>query len=603
MMEISVDTRAFSEVPPDEHVRIEPPNPSALVVGDAMEIRRSSDGTEILTAQASSATEIPLVDKTLDDVLSKCERDLRNNPDSPRFRLNLGLALLNRGKRTEGVGALRAVLEADPTNFIALNALAVALFNEGYLDEAALLYRRTIERYPESATASIGLASIALRRSDFIDAATHLEMAIAADRTQVTAHILLALVALKLAKPQRSISVLRNALRDNVKSAELHQMLAISYWVMGDLKRAERAFHAALAVNPNLASAVHGLALILIHQKRIDDSLMLLSSRLEREPTDAQSRSLISDSYVSAGRYKQARVHLQRLLEAGQWSAAPKELARINNNIGYCFAMEQRVTEAEDRLLTSIKTDPLFSPRPYENLARVYLVKDRIKDALRTLDAALAAKFETSDLRFLRQFCLVKLGRYTEAKEELRILVAQDGAPSVAYAVLGWLLVEWTDDPDSAIAVLKKGLDRWSRDPLILNNLAYAHLTRGESAAARMVLDLLPSDFGPEPFTVATRGMLSLIEGDIEGGEELYSEAEKLASHRGERALSSLLRQKRLLEVARAYIRLGDPVKAIDALHKGAQIDTLDQPYPFYRQITHLLNDLEGQKGILRQTH
>lgn len=595
MIGTSVDTRAFSEVPPDRRVRLEPPNPSALVVGDVMEVRRSLHGADVSSTRTSHTEEIPSVDKTLDVVLSICERDARNHPNNPRVNLNLGLALLNRGKRLEGIETLRTVLEQEPTNFVALNALAVALFNEGNLVEAALWYHRILDQYPKSSGASMGLASIALRESNFIDAVNHLERALRANRAQVAPHILLALVKLRLDQPQSAIATLRTALRDNVRSAELHQTLAVAYWIKGDLNRAERAFHAALAVNGHLASAIHGLASLLIQQKRTEESLMLLSSHLEDAPDDAQSRNLISDSYVNAGQYKQARAHLQKLIELYQSRAAldQKEFARISNNIGYCFAMEQRHTEAAESLLTAIKICPSFGPQPYENLSRVYLAVNRVKDALRILDRALTGNIEATGLRILREFCLVKLGRYNEAIEELRNLVAMDEAPSVAYADLGWLLVEWADDPDSAIAVLRRGLDRWSSDPMILNNLAYAHLSRGEATAARMVLALIPSGFDPEPFTMATRGFLHLVEGDIDGGQTFYSEAEKLAARRGERKLPALLRQKRALETGRAYLRIGDTDKALDMFRKGVAIDTKDQPYPFGQQIRKLLDDLQ----------
>jgi len=594
----SIDTLAFDEVRLGERFRVEPPPGSTLVAGDTVEVTRSREGTNVVSAIEISVDDAPPVERLLDEVIARCKRNVSERPNDSRSRLNLALALVNRGRRTEAIVELKRVLELMPDDFVALSALASAHLTDGNLDEAAELYNRIGAIFPNSSTAHMGLASAALRRDDFVGAAKHLETAVSVDCRLVPARLLLAMVQLKLNKAHRAISILREGLREDNRSAELNHCLAIVYLCVGDTRRAEKSFRAALYLNPGLSAAVHGLALLLLHQKRTDDVTSFLSKRLDSSPNDFASRELLAHAFVVSKEFKKARAQLMHLVDGSAGEVlSGHDAARINNNVAYCYAMESKYSEAEERLLLSIKTEPGFGPQPYENLARVYLALGRTRDALRTISRALDRGLDSIGLHELRAFCLSALKRYHESVEELRSLVKRTDAPASAYADLGWMLTEWEEDYDSAIAVLREAMDRWNDDPKILNNLAYAHLMRGESGAARLVLDLIPEGYGPEPYSVATRGFLKIAEGQIEEGERNYNAAEHLAARMGNRDLALAIRQKKFLEVSKEHFRQGRFDEAVEALRKGSEIEQNSQPYPFESQLKSLLAAASAEEG------
>jgi tetratricopeptide (TPR) repeat protein len=594
----SIDTQAFDEVQLGERFRVEPPPGNTLVVGDTVEVTRSQGGMNVVPTVDISADGPPPVERLLDEMIARCERNVREHPEDIRSRLNLALALANRGRRSEAIEELKHVLELTPDDFVALNALASAHLNAGNLDEAAKFYRRIAAIFPKNSTAYMGLASLALRGGNFIGAAQHLETAISIDPRLVNGHVLLAMVQLKLNKPRQAVSILREGLRENARSAELNHALAIVYLVAGDLRRAEKSFRTALYLNPGLSAAVHGLALLLLSQKRIEDVISLLSKRLVLVPNDISSRELLAHAFLVSKDFKKARAHLKHLVDESAGAVlSGQDAARINNNIAYCYAMEAKYGEAEEHLLLSLKIYPGFAPQPYENLVRVYLAVGRTREALKTIDRGLDIFRDSIGLRELRAFSLTLLKRYNDAIEELRKLVQRENAPASAYADLGWLLTEWDEDYDSAIAVLRAALDRWSDNPKILNNLAYAHLMRGESGAARLVLELLPKGFGPEPYSVATQGFLKIAEGQIAEGESDYNFAEGLAARAGNRDLALAIRQKKFLEVSREHLRQGRFDEASDALRKGSEIEQNSQPYPFAAQLKSLLATVCAEHG------
>jgi tetratricopeptide (TPR) repeat protein len=592
MIGTSVNTHVFTEAPIDERFRVEPPTSgTASLVSDPMEITRSSSGdTNVSPTFDTESIEAPSVEKTLDDVIHRCERELRVRPDDQRLQVNLALALLNRGYRNDGIAQLEMVLAKHPTNFVALNTLAAARFHGGDLEQSHELYQRILDLYPNSSAAPMGLASIAVRRDDFLDASEHLERAVKIAPKLTTAQYLLAMIQLKLNKPQKAISVLRRALREDVRSPELNQGLGVAFLLVGDPRRAERAFLAALSLNPELASAIHGLSLLLLQERRFEEAIEVLQRRLTAFPTDIQGRELLSHAFVTCGMFKLARLQMLKLLNHFESEKPPnkKELARLNNNVGFCLASEGKFYEAHEKLLLSLNYDQYFGVQPYENLARLYLTQNRFDKALETIDASLANGLDSTSLRLLRELVLVNLGRHKDAVRELNQIISKGDAPASAYADLGWLLSDWEDDYDTAILVLNEGIKRWSHDQKILNNLAYAHLMKGDSNSAREILDSIEELRSDSPYTIATRGLLSLIEGDIETGEQYYTRAEKIAQNMGNQDLALAVKQKKFLELGKAYIRNNDRLRASECIKKGMALEQAKRTFPFALQLKQL---------------
>jgi len=593
MIGTSLDPQAFSEVPTEERLRVDPSPYSPMVISDAIEITRSPEGTEVTPASDVITTDIPPVERTLDQIIEKCEREVRAHPKSHRPIVNLAIALLNRGRRDEGIAKLEEALAYKEDDYVALALLAAAYFHAGSLEKSRTIYLRILEIFPSSSAAYQGLASISLRQGDFLSAATDLAKALEADPNQVAARCLLAMVNFKLGKPNQAIALLRKGLRDNVTSSELNQTLAVAFLLAGDLRRSERAFHTTLSLRPHMPSAVHGLVVVLFQQRRIEDAISVLARQVAFSPNDRQSREMMAHAFVMSKRYNAARPQLTHLLEALEKTTPQntREKSRINNNIGFCFAMEGKRREAEKSLVASIEIDPKFGVQPYENLARLYFSEKRYGEALERVDAALALDLDTPDLHLLREVCLVNLGYYQEAVTELEQLLRSGNAPAAAYADLGWLLSEWFEDYDSAIAVLKQGFEKWSDNQLIINNLAYVHLMRGETASARYLLALIPES-NNQPTIVATRGLLLIMEGNIEAGEGLYKKAEVIAAQLGDRDLMFAIRQKKYLEAARAYLQIGALTVGKDYLTKGLSINSVSRIYPFVKQLSQLSQHL-----------
>jgi tetratricopeptide (TPR) repeat protein len=589
MITTSVDPKDFSQIIPEERFSVDAPQTNPLMAASSLDVTRTENGLAFSVAGKTEGPELLNVERTLQDIVARCEKDLKVHPQSARSMFNLALALINAGRSDAGAELLREILRMEPTNYVALNSLALFLFNQGRLQEATQEYLHLHSAYPRDPSPLINVASIALREGDFVNAARYLERAVALDGCSAMAKYLLAMVLLRLGKNSQSVGLLRGALRDSGPSAELSQGLAIAYLISGDSKRAERAFLTALAINKQMASAVHGLALLRLQQHRPDEVVETLLEHLSHNAGDSQARELVAQAYLQLGQFSRARGQLTLLVPPKAETPEDRlELARINNNIGFCFANEGKVHEAELWLKRSVLLDGKSTAAPYTNLGRVFFSQGRLEEALDVLEQVDQLNLTNSDSSLLKSSVLIHLQRTDQAIEVLQSLVNSGSAPAAAYAELGWLLADWREEYDAAVAILREGFERDSSNVFLLNNLAYVHLMRGEPAAARAILDQV-GDINQNPIVLtATRGLLSLWEGDIEGGEELYKKAESLAFQNGLRDLAISIRQKRHLEISRAYLRSGKTLDAATHIRLGLLAAGGQQFYRYFDQLFQL---------------
>jgi Tfp pilus assembly protein PilF len=79
------------------------------------------------------------------------------------------------------------------------------------------------------------------------------------------------------------------------------------------------------------------------------------------------------------------------------------------NNIGFCFASEGKISEAELWLKRSMLLDGKSTVAPYTNLGRVFLSQGRFKEALSILTQLDDLNLVTPDSTLLKSAILVNL--------------------------------------------------------------------------------------------------------------------------------------------------------------------------------------------------
>jgi len=596
MITSSVDTRAVSEVVPTDDMRVSPPTSPLLAMSDAFNVAQLDGRVEVSLVDEPPFEESLSAEKIQEKLIEELLADFRKYPDSARVMTKLGMAFLNAGKLVEAAERLEASLDINPDNIPALSALARVRLKTHKTNESEQLYRRVLEIDNQNVNALINLASIALRSKDYLGAVQWMERVIEENPVQSAAQYVIAMIYLQLGRSREAIAKLRSAIRETPKSAELRQGLAVSYVIIGDQKRAEEQFKTALLLRRSYPEALYGLATLLAGQNRSEESADLLLNYLSSTPDDLKARELLAHAYVLGAQFGKARTQLFTLLDSptAKLRLSTLEISKVHNNIGFCYAREGRLSEAEKQFASAIELDKASPVETYENLLRAYLsdISTNAKKAISLIETAASRGITSTDFSLLQASALVRVGKHSGAIDVLQKLVLEGNAPVAAYADLGWLLGDWDENYSAAIAVLNEGLDKFGSSPQIVNNLAYSHLELGQVTAANLLINLLPPDDEKLPHMLATKGLLLLWQGQIKEGDRFYKLAADRAGQQGNRPLMLAIRQKRSLEVARALVREGQLDDVTNLIQEGLETPHHGLPFKFDKELSNLLHEI-----------
>lgn len=584
--ESAIPTTKKEFVPAHPEFRLGPPGNNPLVPAAPVSFTQCGSGfdfewtEEVLQSSGAHAKRIS------DDIILRSRQDVERGPSSARAHSNLGLALLTQGRTDEAARELERALQLNPTHYVAAVSIARVKVLQSRFAEAEGIYRGLCRTYPANTTLLTSLAHIAIRQGEYGEAASLLRQVIDIGKDAPASRYLLAISLLRTGQYREAAAHLRAATHSEVRSPLLHHALGVAYVLLGNHGRAIRSFRTALTLAPGMREAVHALANVLLWEGKIDESVCVLADYLGDKPDDLEAREILAGDYKEQGQYKNARLQLAKVLESipDEDKESPHKTARLANNIGVCLDFEGNAAEAERWLASAIELCPDRGPTSYHNLARLYMRTDRPRRAEQVLAACRVYFPEDQGTRLLLSLSLQRQNRIDEAVTELQGLVGGGNAVPEAYADLGWLLSDEKVSVDAALDVLRAGHERFPNHAAIVNNLAYVLLMRGEPAAARTVLESFPRRKWPKTVPVettltATWGLLRLWEGDLEEGEAFYREADKIASMSGDPLLARTVKQKMRLELARAYIRLGNLESALHQVRLGLSVKDASKAY------------------------
>jgi tetratricopeptide (TPR) repeat protein len=433
------------------------------------------------------------------------------------------------------------------------------------------------------------LAAIAMKRFDFEKAERLFRRAIDLGENGVVPKYSLAMVLLRLGRNREAISLLKSAVRSEVRSPALYQALGVAYAFAGDRSRAELHFRTALALAPNMPEAVHGLSRILIDEGKASTALQLLSQYLEQTPNDDPARELLARAYDGIGQHRSAAQQLisvfNRLPEDSEDAAVLNHKAHLASAIGTYFGFDRKEEESELWLLRAIKLAPRQAALPYQNLGRLYIRTDRDVEAFRLLSQCRKLFPRDQDTYILLSRVYENQGLYDEGIHVLEPLIKAGTANASVYSTLGCML-EYRRESSRAVMVLKEGHEKYPDDYTIIHNLAYVLLMSGEAVEGRRILETYQRILNEatneepdyEPVLTATWGLVYMLEGKIEVGIQFYKQAAKLAARLGNRQLAGAVMQKMHLEVAKLFLNQSDYASARREIDAGLLVKRGREP-------------------------
>jgi len=274
-------------------------------------------------------------------------------PDQPELQRALARALRLTGAIEEAIACYRRALALDPGDARAHEELGLLLSARGAPDQAAEHLRTAVARDPHLVAARVELADLLSRDGRTPEAAAELRAALARDPANWGAHYRLGVVLMRLGPEQldEAMACFRRAISGVPGHAAAHLQLGLAFWNRGDPAPAIALAERATRLDPKLPAAHGVLGAMLRTVGRTEEAITSLRAAVAADPNDAtatlhlgacvcetvsgnaaEGLALLQRAVALAPRNVQAHIQLCRMLaEMGRRDEA---LAAYRNALG-----------------------------------------------------------------------------------------------------------------------------------------------------------------------------------------------------------------------------------------------------------------------------
>jgi tetratricopeptide (TPR) repeat protein len=513
--------------------------------------------------------------RVLDEIVRRSEIDVARYPDSTLLRANLGLSLFRANRLDEAEEQLRRAITDKRSSLLANVTLASVLWARGSLHEARNVLTTVLARHPDNTEALRVLADVAIGQGRF-DEASELWKRIDELDPGALPPYQIGVLDLVAKRSNEAIRHFKLSVRRDPRSARSHHALGVAYAIAGQMPKALNAFRIAARLDPDMPEALHGIATALRGLNRDDEALAILARGVENHSHQYRLHELLSLIYVERKYFREALSQLYLALRDLQELGGDHQIdiARVANNLGVCYVQTKGWSEAKQAFRRAMDAFPTGRTIPANNLGLVAITNAEYESAREVLVALRDDRLADEDTLLLLAESYSRQGEYVDAVEVLDACINEGLASWKTYATQGVFLSDNLKEFERAIAVLREGYAHFPAVALVRNNLAYAYLMAADPEDAREILDATDAPDSPLDATllIATRGLLSLWEGDMDRGREFYDKASRMASDLGKHWFARQVRQKKHLELARALLREGRQGDAVEEVKAGLSV-------------------------------
>ncbi len=423
----------------------------------------------------------------------------------------------------QALAALRSDVAAAPGDAELQLALAGLLGDTADVSSAEAEYRKIVatSRVDKLVSdAHVGLASLLMRNNRIPDAKAALAETLQREPTNGRALGLRGQIALADGDAEAAIGDLRAALRDDPNSNTLQKLLASAYRSSGQPLLAKETLMNAVQQNPSDESLRRALFAVAVSLREWD---LALAQTNALESLGAPADGVLDRRFqVAVGRND-----FEGALALAKQLAQSKQRAGLGEfYMGAALQALQRPDEAEAHYLAALNAKP-DAIEPLGALVRLYLEKDRAKDAEQLLNQKIASSPSNAVANHLLGQVLLSEKRAKDAVKALsRAIELRSNWPlpyrslAAAQAAIGdpvatesayrqgvaathdaqlyvdlALFLDQAKRYDEAVAVYEEGLTHNPGSQVLANNLAMSLVARDSTAANLARAETLVSAF------------------------------------------------------------------------------------------------------------
>jgi serine/threonine protein kinase/tetratricopeptide (TPR) repeat protein len=269
-------------------------------------------------------------------------------PDLSAPRVNLGLALKDKGLLDEAILTYQEAIDLQNDDMLAHTNLGNALRDKGQLDKAVNAFHEALRLKPDFAPAHDGLGTVFFKQRRLDEAIAAYHRAIDSDPDWAFAHNHLGLALAAKRDFDKAVSAFREAVRAKPEAAEFHNNLGFMLVIQGQVGEAITAYREAIRLGPDLSMTMNNLAwqLATCPDPKLRDpaeAVRLANRAVQLAPRQGAFQNTLGVAFYQAGEWQSAVTALNASMERNkggdssdwfflamaQWQLGDKQQARL----------------------------------------------------------------------------------------------------------------------------------------------------------------------------------------------------------------------------------------------------------------------------------
>ncbi len=316
--------------------------------------------------------------------------------------INLGSALMKKGKLDDAISRYQRALQIDPLNAIAHNDLGTAFLRQGKVNEAVAHYQQSLEINPRDAEVQLRLGNALALTGKMEDAMIHFQKALEINADDADAHYDFGTALLQRGKLDEAISHFQRALQIDPAFAKAHSNLGIALNKKGRADEAIAQFQEALRLKPDYADAHFNLGNALLRKGRTDAAIAHFQETLRLNPDQEAVWLNLGNALLQLGNADEAITDFEQALRL-----KPTDV-QARNNLAWLLATGPRASlrNGHRAVELALKANDLTggtNPVLLRTLAAALAEAGRFPEAVDTIQRALQLAGAQSNDSLARQ--------------------------------------------------------------------------------------------------------------------------------------------------------------------------------------------------------
>ena len=309
------------------------------------------------------------------DAAANLRDAIRIDPGYVPARIKLAEVLLNLGKFDESREVSQSILKDNPQASPAYYWLGRVAVAQGQSEQAVEQYRKACELWPTYGTAHYALALTYQKAGDAKEAERHMAAyqkykadsdpqpedpmleAVRSLDNSALAHLMKGVDLENAGQIEPAIAEEEEAVRQDPKLAQAYANLIGLYGRTGQADKAEKAYRATVAINPNLPQSHYDYGVLMSSRQQYAAAETAFRKALESSPNYAEAHSNLGAMLERKGDMEAARKHYQSAIEN------KPNFRQAQYQLGHLLLMQHKATEAIAHLSQTLTPEDGDTPR------------------------------------------------------------------------------------------------------------------------------------------------------------------------------------------------------------------------------------------------